>query len=183
MTYHRRSGVLKTTSQQALIAQQRSEALYRSVSDGDLSIDAILALPIDWQGAANEHQWRLERRLQGMEEIPTMNPLTIKTRPRSRQQEQSLSFSLQEDTPAAPLSALGLDVDVESDCSSSPGLCGSNSQPTSPSSSDFSIPSPPATTAVEDPMDSSFDLKSYCSAFSDVERPRQDWWASRPIQA
>jgi hypothetical protein len=49
--------------------QHRSELLFTSVEEGDISLDGILAFPIDWQEIASEVQWRkAPARMQAIQE-------------------------------------------------------------------------------------------------------------------
>lgn len=121
---HKRSGTLKIHSSQAMIAQTRSNALLQSVTEGDISLDAILAFPIDWQGIASELQWTRSRMATIDEEdesdMVTMNPLAIKTRARSAESKQnrhqkwaSLSSASQEVVAPSPSSSsLGLQFEA-----------------------------------------------------------------------
>lgn len=156
------------------------------MSQGEISLDAILAFPIDWQGLASEHQWSKARELQGEERIPTMNPLATKNRTRSQRQQPALTASpvsstSDEDISSQSQSMLGLQLTIpaasdvylsseelqklDSDYPSSPELSFNISTPASPSSSDFSVSTPTLSLLSEENI--SFDLKSYCSAFND----------------
>jgi hypothetical protein len=83
-----------------MIDQTRSNALLQSVSEGDISLDAILAFPIDWQGIASELQWTRSRMAtideedeNNDDELVTMNPLAIKTRSKQNRHAKWASLS------------------------------------------------------------------------------------------
>ncbi|UZJ51473.1 hypothetical protein CBS101457_000793 [Exobasidium rhododendri] len=72
-------------SVQIMIARQRSEALYQAVADGDISLDAILSLDLDWQGIAVEQQWSKHREQdESAAYLPTTSPIASKSRRHTR---------------------------------------------------------------------------------------------------
>jgi hypothetical protein len=42
----------------ATVAHQRYQSLYQSVAEGEITLESILAIPIDWQGVAVECQYK-----------------------------------------------------------------------------------------------------------------------------
>ncbi|UZJ54661.1 hypothetical protein CBS101457_003981 [Exobasidium rhododendri] len=117
-SYHRRSGVLKTSPENMEINAQRSRALYQSVLQGEISLDDILAMPVDWQGIAMEEQWRKDRTLAGEETIPTRSPLAVKTKSHSHRQEDNYTASAFLPSPLSSSSSTN-----RASQSSSDGLC------------------------------------------------------------
>jgi hypothetical protein len=175
-----------------MVAQQRSHSLYDCVSEGAISLDAILAFPIDWQGIAIQQQWSVKAQKQPRrdEAIQTRSPLQIKRAPRSRHMQEeaeqasstSLGLTLNASTTSLHLSSPSLTLSdvVHSSCPPSPTLsyCGYTSH--SDEESSVSTPKPdvaftslPCESFQSRPifprMESytSFPLKSFCSAFND----------------
>jgi hypothetical protein len=195
---HKRAGILKTTSEYSMIAQQRSNALLQSVSEGDISLDAILAFPIDWQGIAGQLQWTRSRMATIREddedaEMTTMNPLDIKTRRRSadsnRQNRHAMwasasarSQSLPSYVHSSSYSSLGLNIDAYTSESSSSSDEMDVERPSTPDfySSSMSSSSSLTNSPVSSPIssssffddaqieDESFELKTYCSVFNET---------------
>ena len=145
----------------AMIAQQRSQSLYDCVSDGAISLDAILALPIDWQGIAIQQQWseKAHKKQQPQAEplcelIRTRSPLQVKRAIRSRrvlEEEEhtstfSLGLTLDAPTASSPSSpALTLSDDAQLFCPPSPTLTNSGYTSHSDEESSVSKPDPDVT--------------------------------------
>jgi hypothetical protein len=122
-----------------MIAEQRSQSLYDCVSEGQISLEAIMAFPIDWQGLALEHQYTKasSSKLQD-ESIPTRSPLQVKRAPRSKQRQQrklvstsssASSLGLYESMPASHLSSeVTFSDEDNSSCPPSPTLTFSSSE-------------------------------------------------------
>lgn len=113
---HRRSGVLRTTANQQDIARQRSQALLASVIRGEVSLDAILAFPIDWSSIAFEADMLRHvdaQRSEDEEQLPTMNPLAIKRRetwPGGKKSTTRRQRKVVDEQPAPSSLSLGLDL-------------------------------------------------------------------------
>lgn len=183
----------------AMIAQQRSQSLYDCVTEGAISLDAILAFPIDWQGIAVQQQWSVKAHKQPqpqpqpqLDDIQTRSPLQVKRAMRSRQSRiealpaHSSSLGLVLNAPTA--SALSsspvptLSDEAHSSCPPSPTLTYSGYTSHSDEESSVSTPDPdaifassphhltltkPAYPRLEPYNNTSFPLKSFCSAFND----------------
>lgn len=93
---HRRSGVLKTTPENVQLSRQRSQALYSMCCKGEIGLDTILSIPIDWQSVAMQYQLKEKEVfaiIVGEELIPTSTPLQVRYRLKPRQDTNSPSTS------------------------------------------------------------------------------------------
>ena len=74
------------TPQNVQLSRQRSQALYSMCCEGEIVLDTILAIPIDWQSVAMQYELGMNSAIAACEEpIPSLTPLYIKYGPRPRQ--------------------------------------------------------------------------------------------------
>lgn len=170
-----------------MMAQHRSQSLYDCVVEGEISMEAILALPIDWQGLAVERQWE-KRHLLEVEEVKTKSLLEVKRAPRAKRRRRIIPPSKDTSLQQSSLdSALGLNLygtpstpelhisssftpiqeAVAFSCPSTPDLDHSGSS--TPTDTEFYVSTPTFMQHDDDIYTNPFTLQSYCSAFNDAE--------------